>query len=799
MSRNRTFGSTSTSSIELGNSCDRSLSIRDDEEEALERKSSRAIFSSSDSSKGAAPMVMGTICLCLCFFYVRSNVSMVTNDDGNDRSFGLGSSRRRDSIHDDHNKRNNHNSGADLGEFDGGPDGALICAEDLKIIEEELAKNNDEDPIVRAIKNDVPNLAAFPSIDPDWQRRNGNEWYHKPAFSGRPEDGYVMCVPGEWDDTYTYNFDSMFTEGMCIKEIRTDIKGGDFSGCDVRVFSQFAYIFKNDWKQGNLTARAEDNVFYPPPKLSENVVDFYYAHESPDHYGYELKGTNHYSRNSLGNMQYLAWFNGDPKSNLQSSVWYPFGSSVGSLMRDYQFQRLKREERIPVVAWMSKDCVMRERINVLVEVSKHFPVFSMGRCEQNVAPSQEDPGREGSFADQQEIKSRYMFYFALENGIQCPHYMTEKIYDALSRGSIPIYIGWDGFEDYIPDKEAVIDLRDYKSIDELAAKLAFVATNDDAYNKMHAWRAKSPSEWPLKYRNLVRQVSSDLKFGLCSTLKEGPENHPPVDAYKQPVDVCNHDVSIMGRPVSSYQGRVAEWWETAGWKAESAGAVAQVEVVSPFQFLDQQCDRTHHPECWKLKMPGLVEYAETLYAHVDEEDKVKEKSRGFVDIIEDVVDKVEDEVVDAFDGGKDNEDDDLDDVEVIVDEEEKDTTMDLSSSSTTTAQQQEKEEEEEEEEEQEVEQQRQQQQQRRENAKNSKSKKHAAAAAAAEAAADDERRTTTTITEEDVERTLENPATTPADLILLRKELELLEKENALLLVKEKAAALGFDGLSSSP
>ena len=39
--------------------------------------------------------------------------------------------------------------------------------------------------------------------------------------------------------------------------------------------------------------------------------------------------------------------------------------------------------------------------------------------------------------------------------------MTEKIWDALSRGSIPIYIGWDGMEEYIPSKDAVIDLRDF--------------------------------------------------------------------------------------------------------------------------------------------------------------------------------------------------------------------------------------------------------------------------------------------------------------------------------------------------
>ena len=46
---------------------------------------------------------------------------------------------------------------------------------------------------------------------------------------------------------------------------------------------------------------------------------------------------------------------------------------------------------------------------------------------------------------------------------------------------------------------------------------------------------------------------------------------------------------------------------------------------------------------------------------------------------------------------------------------------------------------------------------------------------------------------EEVFGMLDHPATTPSDLLLLRKELELLEKENALLTVKEKAAQLGID------
>ena len=84
------------------------------------------------------------------------------------------------------------------------------------------------------------------------------------------------------------------------------------------------------------------------------------AHESPDHYGYELRGDTEYSKKSLRNMQYLAWFNGDPDSQHRSSLWYPFGPSIGELLRDYSLFTMPREKRIPVIGWMSKDCVLRE-------------------------------------------------------------------------------------------------------------------------------------------------------------------------------------------------------------------------------------------------------------------------------------------------------------------------------------------------------------------------------------------------------------------------------------------------------
>ena len=67
------------------------------------------------------------------------------------------------------------------------------------------------------------------------------------------------------------------------------------SGCSAK----FVY-FQEYSKQGNITeVDAEDNVFHPPPKLSSDVVDFYYAHAIADYYGYELRGESEYSQKSL--------------------------------------------------------------------------------------------------------------------------------------------------------------------------------------------------------------------------------------------------------------------------------------------------------------------------------------------------------------------------------------------------------------------------------------------------------------------------------------------------------------------
>jgi hypothetical protein len=71
----------------------------------------------------------------------------------------------------------------------------------------------------------------------------------------------------------------------------------------------------------------------------------------------------------------------------------------------------------------------------------------------------------GSVEDKITTMSKYRFALCIEN-IVYPGYITEKIFDCLFAGCIPIYYGAPDVEDYIP-KNCYIDYRDFKDYNEL--------------------------------------------------------------------------------------------------------------------------------------------------------------------------------------------------------------------------------------------------------------------------------------------------------------------------------------------
>lgn len=427
------------------------------------------------------------------------------------------------------------------------------------------------DPLLTLLSKDGADAKSFPSLVPQFDENDfafaDGSWKHRPAKEHNGK--FTMCLAGgkdSWDGTYTGNLNTLYEPGLCIGEVREGLS----PECDVRLFNQGSFLWTADFKTEH--AEGEDPHFLPPKKDHSKQVDFYYAHESADHYGYELKDAE-----SLKKMQYIAAFH--PTA---TGLWYPFGPSISALLTDYELWKLPKEARVPAIAWWAKDCA-EDRSAILKHIATRFPVMSMGGCEHNM-DALNDPGRDGSHMEQDLIKSQFMFYFALENGVQCPNYMTEKLWDSLTRGSIPIYIGWDGIENFIPSKESVIDLRDFNSVDELAAKLEQYTTDEELYQKAHEWRTKNPKTWPEGFRNLIRHVSSDLKAGMCNTLRQGLPGRG--HAKDQESETCDHNPTVMGEPVQ----RITNNYRQAGIKSWQ-------------EFLSRDCNED---ECAWYKLSALA-------------------------------------------------------------------------------------------------------------------------------------------------------------------------------------------------
>ena len=85
----------------------------------------------------------------------------------------------------------------------------------------------------------------------------------------------------------------------------------------------------------------------------------------------------------------------------------------------------------------------------------------------------------------------YKFYLALENS-ESDFYVTEKLYQPLAMGAVPVYIGAPNVRDFAP-AGSYIDARAFGSPQALATFLLSLASDEDAYTRYLAWKARPPA------------------------------------------------------------------------------------------------------------------------------------------------------------------------------------------------------------------------------------------------------------------------------------------------------------------
>lgn len=135
----------------------------------------------------------------------------------------------------------------------------------------------------------------------------------------------------------------------------------------------------------------------------------------------------------------------------------------------------------------------RERL--VERMERLLPVHHYGAWHHNrSAPLPE--GREAKLA----ILREYQFCLAFENSLQ-PDYVTEKWYDCLLAGCVPVYLGAPNIENYAPGSGAYLDVRSFTSLETLAETIRAAAADPDLYRRFF--------EWKKQMRPAFRQLYTD--------------------------------------------------------------------------------------------------------------------------------------------------------------------------------------------------------------------------------------------------------------------------------------------------
>lgn len=143
-----------------------------------------------------------------------------------------------------------------------------------------------------------------------------------------------------------------------------------------------------------------------------------------------------------------------------------------------------KTERAPVVMFQSATVDRSGRNEFAFELMKRIRVDSYGRLLNNRAVVGPDMGRQ----TKRDTIARYHFCCAFENA-SAPDYVTEKIFDPLLAGTIPIYRGAPNVGEFVPEG-SYIDAADFPTSAALADHLRHVLQDEAAYAGYFAWRSR---------------------------------------------------------------------------------------------------------------------------------------------------------------------------------------------------------------------------------------------------------------------------------------------------------------------
>lgn len=151
------------------------------------------------------------------------------------------------------------------------------------------------------------------------------------------------------------------------------------------------------------------------------------------------------------------------------------------------------------------------RQEYLAELMKYTEIDSYGKLFKNM-PLIEDKGESSLL----EIISEYKFVIGFENAI-AKDYVTEKFYNPLLAGTVPVYKGAQNIHDFAPGKNSFLDVNVFDSPVRLAEYMESCYKNEANYVHFHEWR-----NLPIlsSFKEKLDGIRFPPFYRLCQRIKE---------------------------------------------------------------------------------------------------------------------------------------------------------------------------------------------------------------------------------------------------------------------------------------
>lgn len=263
-------------------------------------------------------------------------------------------------------------------------------------------------------------------------------------------------------------------------------------------------------------AEADAVVFHIP-----NIREIGDARKYPDQLWVAWSMESRENHPAIADPAFLRHFDVTMTYETGADVWMPYLPNSRWWRETVEAEIPRTMEQSPLALFQSSSINVSGREGFVEELACHIRIDSYGRFMNNRKIEVPDLGQDTKIA----IIGGYRFCLGMENSI-LPDYVTEKMFDPLRAGSVPVYFGAPNAAEFVPE-HSYIDATAHGGPRGLADYLNHLIETPEEYQTYFAWRSKPlPDRLAARLRTLETHAYCRLMDLVARRMEERGPRRP---------------------------------------------------------------------------------------------------------------------------------------------------------------------------------------------------------------------------------------------------------------------------------